>query len=158
MAIYLKIKGIEGDLNAKSYEKAIEVFHYHLETGRSVELRVGTQQNRSIGSLSYGSLTLTKAVGGASTALAHYLYSGKTIASMEFHHVVTGNELKSTLIATFNEVMIQNIEETYSASQGVEEVTMYYLRREKRYIPMDATHSARGPQQVGYDFRTAEVV
>lgn len=154
MGIYLKIKGLNGNVTAKGYEKAINIDNYELGVERKFDVMHDVVSNRVLGQIHYRGLTLQKPLDNSSVGLLGHLHKGDTIAEIEIHH--TSPETESCfLVNKFYYVVLSSISESHCGAGSTETVELYFSKSEKKYIDHNSAGQAQTPQVTGYDIKKA---
>lgn len=156
--IYLKINSIKGNVTAKSYQGAIEIYNYTFNSQRSLNQQSGLVGNRSAGLIQYGDLIFTKPMDSATAALLKHYYDASIIPEISFHHVTTGNEPQCYFTNIFKEVFISSHGMDCDAHQVSETFSLRFTCNQKRIVPLTEQHKLGSPVSVGYDLETAQAL
>jgi len=157
--IYLKMNQINGNVSAKNYQGAIEIYNYTFSSERNINSkRSGLVANRSAGLIQYGHLTLTKPMDNATAALLKHYYDAKVIPEISFHHLSTGSEPQCFFVNTFKDVLISGHAMDCDASNVGETFTLSFTSNQKRITSLTAQNKLGSPVSVGYDIETAQAL
>lgn len=155
MAIYLKIEGIDGNVESKGHEKWIECQSMQWGVGRGISTRVGSGLDREASAPSISEVSVTKLMDQASPKIFTESCVGKS-KKVELHLTKTGQDQ----IETFMEyILSDSLISGYSVSSGgdrpTESVSINFTKLEMKFVPWKDDHTKGSPIPASYDMATA---
>jgi len=164
MAIYMKIKGIDGDVTAQGHENWIALKSLDFDVKRIISTDPGRIADREGTRPSLSEINLTKKTDKSSPLLFSEACVGKAKSEVKIHICQTGNSLSPYLELTLNNVIVSsyyfdcnefNTDDKKHSNYPVETVTLSYDKIEVRYTPYDSKNQAQSPIPAGYDLKQA---
>ena len=156
----MKLKGIDGEVSAKGYERWIEL--YDIDFGGlhiPMDNVVGKNQNRVNSKPRLGDITITKPLDTSSTRLFDRAHDAQSFPEVEIHYVTNGNPPIKYASYILHNVLLSNYSERHTGSgdRPIEMLALNYLKIEKTYIPRGSDNQPKNPMIIGYDLSTMSV-
>ena len=161
MSIYVKIKGIRGNVTTKSYEGAIELKTLNLGAQRVVTMKTGSSSNRQIGLPNLQEIEIEKELDSSSSDLWARFLNGTSIPKVEIDFCDTSDlsappylsyELENVMISSFI-----NMAE-HSNLKSWEIIRLSYTNLWTSFWPRDAANKVGTPKRVGYSLETSSIL
>jgi len=156
MAIYMQVKGIDGNVTAKGHEKWIEIYDFSFSVDRAISTQPGNTADREAGDPDISEIEIKKLLDSTTPKLFGEATVGKSIEQVKIDFVKTGDSLTTYMEYTLTDVMFS----TYSVSADggnmpVENLSLNFAKIEMKFTPSDVKDAAQSAQSAGYDLTQA---
>lgn len=156
MAIYLKIDGIKGNVEAAGHENWIDCSSMQWGVGRGISASVGTAKDREASQPSISEVVVTKLMDQASPYLFTEACVGKS-KKAEIHLVKTdAGKLESYMEYTLENVLISGYSVSSGGDRPTESISLSFTKVEMKYIPWKKDHTKDSPIPAGYDMASGK--
>lgn len=165
MAIYMKIKGINGNVTTKGYDKWIELESFDFNVQRKLNTQPGRISNREGSKPSISEIVVTKRLDRASSLIFGEATVGTAKPEVNIHFVTTGDTPQAYLEYTLHNVIVSGHSVTHNRvfaddhsereNYPVENVDLNFDKIEMKVIPFDKNHKPESPIPAGYDLNEA---
>jgi type VI secretion system secreted protein Hcp len=156
--IYVKVEGIDGDVQESGHGKWIRAETLEWKVNRSIAMNTGGGGARDPGPPSITELKFTKVPDVATAKLFQEACSstgkGKKV---EIHLVTTDKSLKPYLQYTLGDCLVSGFAVSTQGSKTQEEVRLAFTSIEVKYTPYDDKHNAGSPIAASFNVATVEV-
>jgi type VI secretion system secreted protein Hcp len=158
MAIYMKIDGIKGNVEAAGHAEWIEVNSIQWGVGRGIATATGTSKDREASAPSISEVVVTKMLDIASPYIFSEACVGKS-KPIQIHLVKTdANQLETYLEYTLTNSLISGYSVSSGGDRPTESISINFTKIELKYIPWKDDHTKDSPIPAGYDMATAKKV
>lgn len=159
MPIYMKIDGIDGNVEAEGHAKWIEVNSLQFGVGRAITSGVGKASDRESSAPSISEVTVTKAMDAASPKIFAESCYGKSKPKIEFHLCKTDEgKLETYMEYTVSDVLISGYSVSSGGDKPTESISFNFTKIEMKFVPWDDGHKKGTPIPAGYDLALAKKV
>lgn len=164
MAAYMKIKGIDGHVTTKGYEKWIELKSIGFNVNRSLSTTSGNVTDRERTKPTLSEITVMKEIDKTTpdlfSAACGTREGGKAIDEIEIHICQTsGDSVKPYIEYKLNNVLLSNyVVAGDEKGRPQETVALNYDKIQMNYTSHDEKHSAGSPARAGYDLKAGTKV
>lgn len=155
MAFYLKIKGIDGGVTAKGFEKAIELASVNFGVGRSVATKTGAMFDRQVGTPTFRGVTITKKVDKATPYLFTKSCGDTAIDQVVIEECRGENEIAPFATYTLSDVIISSYENSGVASDNGVADTRETLQLNYSKVEIKVKPKNGSPVSSGFDLEKA---
>lgn len=164
MATYMKIKGIDGHVTTKGYEKWIELKSIGFNVNRNLSTTTGNVTDRERTKPHLSELSVIKEIDKTTpdlfSAACGTRESGKAIDEIEIHVCQTnGDSVKPYIEYKINNVLLSNYTVAGDEKERPQEtIALNYDKIQMNYTSHDEKHNAGSPARAGYDLKTGSKV
>jgi type VI secretion system secreted protein Hcp len=155
MAIYMKMAGVDGDVDTKGYEKWIQVNSFQWGVGRGIGSPKSSAADRESSEASVSEVTVSKTLDESTTNLLRQALWGKG-KKVEFNFTRTGDD--KTQIPYLKFVLTNVLLSGFSMSSGgdrpSESVSLNFTKVEISNLDSKATNEDGSPDRFEYDLST----
>jgi type VI secretion system secreted protein Hcp len=160
MAIYMKIKGIDGHVTTKGYEKWIELDSVGFNVNRSLSTTTGNVTDRERTKPTLSEIAIIKDIDKTTpdlfSAACGTRENGKAIDEIDIHVCHTsGDSVKPYIEYTLNNVLLSNYQiqgdNKCEKARPQETISLNYDKIQMKYTSHDEKHGAGSPVRAGYD-------
>ncbi len=164
MAIYMKIKGIEGQSTMKKYEKWIEVDSLGFTVNRNINTTPGNSVDRQGTNPTLSPISITKEICKATPdlfiATCGKRDNGKAFDEVDIH--VCHNNGEAYIKYKLSNVLLSNYQlqgdNNCKDKRPLEILGLNYDKIEMDFTPHDEKHGAGSPTRSGYSLVNADKV
>ena len=158
MAIYLKIDGIKGNVEAAGHEDWIECSSLQWGVGRGISAATGSAKDREASAPSISEVVVTKLMDQATPYLFTEACVGKS-KKADIHLVKTdADKLETYMEYKLEDVMISGYSVSSGGDRPTESLSLSFTKIELKYIPWKDDHTKDSPIPAGYDMAKGKKV
>ena len=159
MATYLKIEGINGNVQSKNHKEWIELKSLNFAINRHINTLPGQVYDRQLSRPSLSEIEVTKSIDNSSVLLFQASCSAKSIKTALIDLCQTNQSSNA-----YAQLKLENVIVTaYKLSDDsnrldkrpVEHIKLSFDAIEYRYTPYSGTNKAMSPQSARYNLKTA---
>jgi len=167
MAIYMKIKGIDGHVTTKGYENWIELQNFNFNVSRNLSTTTGNVADRERTKPTLSELTINKEIDKTTpdlfSAACGTREGGKAIDEIDIHVCHTsGDSVKPYIEYKLNNVLLSNYQiqgdKKCETSRPAETIALNYDKIQMNFTTHDEKHSSGSPARAGYDLKAGTKV
>lgn len=167
MAVYMQIKGIDGHVTTKGYEKWIELDSIAFNVNRNLSTTSGNVADRERTKPNLSEITVTKEIDKTTpdifSAACGTREGGKAIDEIKIHVCQTnGDSVKPYYELTLNNVLLSNYsiqgDKKCEGGRPQETLALNYDKIQMNYTQHDEKHSTGSAARAGYDLKTGAKV
>ncbi len=156
MTIYMRIKGIEGDVTAKNHEKWIQLDSLSFHVKRGISVQPGRSVDKEGSKPALSELTLSKVLDQTSPLLFSESCIGKAKDSVVIHLCTTSDTLSTYMEYTLSHVIVSGYSLNHrDESSPIETLNLSFDKIEMKYTPYGRDHQPKSPVPAGYDLTQA---
>ena len=166
MYAYLKIKGIDGDVTIKGFEKSIEILSFDFSVKRQVNSFPGRLADRESSGPMVSELTLTKIMDKTTPILFSESVIGKTKPEIQLILTTSGDTpcaymeytLANAIISAYHVMKMPSDEilaATNNTSFPLETLLISFDKIEMKFTPYDEKHKPQSPIAASYSLADA---
>jgi type VI secretion system secreted protein Hcp len=158
MAIFMKIKGVEGSVTAAGFEQCIKINSLHHQFTQPINRDVSTTRNRVLEQLCFFDINITKTMDNASCSLRTNAYTARVMPSVEFFIVKTGEQLSVLARMLFYKVLITKYETSVSSGGlPLEALSLSFTKTESAFYAYDTESRTTKPIISGFNLESMEI-
>lgn len=154
MAIFMKIAGVTGGVQAEGYQGWIEVQNLHFAgITNTMQSVMGKTQNRITRAPQFGEIYIIKHTDKTSIALFEKAHSAAVIPEIEIHFVQTGDKPTPYEKYHLHDVLISHLSNEHNArfQKPREHLHLNYKKINRTFIERKSDGSSGSPLITGFD-------